>query len=220
MGDFRDFNLAMLGKQGWRFIKNPHSLVSEVFKARYFPDCSFMDAQIGNNLSFVWRSIWEAKHVIAAGMRWRIGSGNSVNIVGQPWLLGETNPFITTPVQGLQNHKVSALMATDHRGWDEDTLSDMFNIRDQQCIKRINLTESSEEEEIYWGKEVSGHYSVRSTYRLLQQQKNLWRQGGSEQYVEKDMEGESTSKGFKLHVESFIKMFANNDDVTAETCPC
>ncbi|KAL8148046.1 hypothetical protein AgCh_005402 [Apium graveolens] len=51
--DFRDFNLAMLGKQGWRFIKNPHSLVSKVFKARHFPDYSFMDAQIGNNSSFV-----------------------------------------------------------------------------------------------------------------------------------------------------------------------
>ncbi|KAL8146344.1 hypothetical protein AgCh_004183 [Apium graveolens] len=115
---FRDFNLAILRKQGWRFIKNHHSL----------------------------RSIWEAKHIIAAGMRWKIGSGKSVNIVGQPW------------------------------GWDEEILSDMFNTRDQQCIKRINLTESSEEDELYWGKEVSGHYSLRSAYRLLQQQKNLWRQ--------------------------------------------
>ncbi|KAL8131281.1 hypothetical protein AgCh_007272 [Apium graveolens] len=174
--DFRDFNLAMLGKQGWRFIKNPSSLVSKVFKARYFPDCSFMDAQIGNNPSFVWRSIWEAKHVIAAGMRWKIGSGNSVNILDQPWLLDDHNPFITSAVQGLENYKVSALMAMDHRGWDEEILRDLFNTRDQQCIRRITLTDSSEEDEVYWGKEASGMYSVRSAYRLLQEQKNLWRQ--------------------------------------------
>lgn len=85
--NFRDFNLAMLGKQAWRFITNPSSLVSRIYKAHYFPNCSFMEAKIGNNPSFVWRSIWEAKQVISAGMRWKIGSGNSVNIVGQPWLL-------------------------------------------------------------------------------------------------------------------------------------
>ncbi|XP_074347377.1 uncharacterized protein LOC141686227 [Apium graveolens] len=32
--DFRDFNIAMLGKQGWRFASNPGSLVTRVYKAR------------------------------------------------------------------------------------------------------------------------------------------------------------------------------------------
>lgn len=109
-------------------------------------------------------------------MRWKIGSRNSVNIIGQPWLLDESNPFITSTMQGLQNHKVSALMSMDHRGWDEEILRDLFNTRDRQCIMRIRLSESTEEDEVYWGKEVSGHYSVRSAYRLLQEQKNLWHQ--------------------------------------------
>lgn len=29
--DFRSFNLAMLGKQGWRFLSNPDSLVYRVY---------------------------------------------------------------------------------------------------------------------------------------------------------------------------------------------
>ncbi|XP_019192732.1 PREDICTED: uncharacterized protein LOC109187030 [Ipomoea nil] len=32
--DLRAFNLAMLGKQGWRFLTNPQSLVARVYKAR------------------------------------------------------------------------------------------------------------------------------------------------------------------------------------------
>ncbi|XP_074346913.1 uncharacterized protein LOC141685724 [Apium graveolens] len=172
--DFRDFNIAMLGKQGWRFITNPNSLVSRIYKARYFAECNFLEARIGNNPSFIWRSIWEAKHVISAGMRWKIGSGNSVNIVGQPWLLDDGNPFITSNVQGLENYKVSALMAMDSRGWDEEILRDMFNVRDQQCIKQIQLVASNNEDVVYWGKEVSGHYTVRSAYRLLQEQKDMW----------------------------------------------
>ena len=55
--DFRDFNLAMLGKQGWRFLTNPDSLVSKVYKARYFPGGNFLDAILGNNPIFIWRSI-------------------------------------------------------------------------------------------------------------------------------------------------------------------
>ena len=46
---FRDmelFNLAILGKHGWRFITNPGSLCSRVMKGRYFPDGEFMDAVV------------------------------------------------------------------------------------------------------------------------------------------------------------------------------
>ena len=173
--DFRDFNLAMLGKQAWRFITNPNSLVSRIYKARYFPNCSFMEASTGSNSSFVWRSVWEAKQVISAGMRWKIGSGNLVNIVGQPWLLDDNNPCITSNAEGLINHKVSAIMAADYRGWDEEILGDMFNTRDQQCIRRIVLSDTLEDDSVYWGKEASGKYTVRSAYRLLQAQKNVWR---------------------------------------------
>jgi len=35
--DLTAFNLDMLGKQGWKFQTEPNSLVSRIFKARYFP---------------------------------------------------------------------------------------------------------------------------------------------------------------------------------------
>ncbi|XP_074337026.1 putative mitochondrial protein AtMg00310 [Apium graveolens] len=47
--DFRDFNMAMLGKQGWRLVTNPNSLVGRVFKARYYPQGNFLDSGLGNN---------------------------------------------------------------------------------------------------------------------------------------------------------------------------
>lgn len=45
------FNLAMLAKQGWRLTNEPKSLVARVLKAKYFPNCSFMEAQIKNEAS-------------------------------------------------------------------------------------------------------------------------------------------------------------------------
>lgn len=34
--DLSFFNLEMLGKQGWKFLSEPHSLVSRIFNVKYF----------------------------------------------------------------------------------------------------------------------------------------------------------------------------------------
>jgi hypothetical protein len=31
------FNIAMLGKQGWRIMSNPYLLISKLYKVRYIP---------------------------------------------------------------------------------------------------------------------------------------------------------------------------------------
>jgi len=64
---FRDltaFNLAMLGKQGWKFQTQKDCLVSKLYKARYFPRSDYIEAKLGHNPSFVWRSIYSAKRVV------------------------------------------------------------------------------------------------------------------------------------------------------------
>ncbi|XP_031101990.1 uncharacterized protein LOC116005896 [Ipomoea triloba] len=55
----REFNIALLAKQGWRLLTTPSSLVGRLLKAKYFPSCDFLDAQIGNNPSYIWRRVTE-----------------------------------------------------------------------------------------------------------------------------------------------------------------
>ena len=50
--DLHTFNLAMLSKQPWRLIQDTHSMFYKVYKARYFPNCSFITAAIESNPSF------------------------------------------------------------------------------------------------------------------------------------------------------------------------
>lgn len=53
MRDLRKLNLAMLAKQGCRLLQQTNGLVSEIIKARYYPNKSFLEAEIGNNPSYV-----------------------------------------------------------------------------------------------------------------------------------------------------------------------
>ncbi|OMO57964.1 reverse transcriptase [Corchorus capsularis] len=55
--DFEAFNLALLAKQCWRLLYNEDSLCFRVFRAKYFRGGSFMNATLGHNPSFVWRSL-------------------------------------------------------------------------------------------------------------------------------------------------------------------
>lgn len=42
--DLKAFNLAILAKQEWRMIQESNSLLYWCFKARYFPQTSFLEA--------------------------------------------------------------------------------------------------------------------------------------------------------------------------------
>ena len=84
--DIHAFNLAMLAKQARRLTQDTHSLFFRVYKARYFPNCSFMEAALGHNLSFVWWSLLEARELIRAVTVWEVGDGRSIRINDHRWL--------------------------------------------------------------------------------------------------------------------------------------
>lgn len=64
-----EFNVAMLAKQAWRLLNNVNPILSEFMKSRYFPKYEFLDATLGNNPSYLWRSIIEAQDVMKQGVR-------------------------------------------------------------------------------------------------------------------------------------------------------
>ena len=80
------FNLAMLAKQAWRLLHHMHSLFYRVYKARFFLECSFMEAELGHNPSYVWQSLLAAREVIQEGFRWRVGNGVNIMVESDKWL--------------------------------------------------------------------------------------------------------------------------------------
>ncbi|XP_060962336.1 uncharacterized protein LOC133032418 [Cannabis sativa] len=95
-GNLHDFNLSLLCKQGWRLFSRLDSLVSKIFKARYYRNGTFLNAELGSNPSFVWRSIYETQEIVRKGARCRVGDGSRINIVLDLWLPNEDNPRVTS----------------------------------------------------------------------------------------------------------------------------
>ncbi|XVF31960.1 hypothetical protein REPUB_Repub17cG0040400 [Reevesia pubescens] len=75
-----------MGKQGWRSLIDPNSFVARVLKAKYFPAGSFLEAQIGFNPSFTWRSILSVKSLVEKGLKWRVRNGKTIRVWNDRWI--------------------------------------------------------------------------------------------------------------------------------------
>ncbi|KAM6574547.1 hypothetical protein CsatA_022874 [Cannabis sativa] len=170
--DLRDFNLSMLGKQAWRLIVNESSLVSRLYKARYFPRGSFFNAELGHNPSFIWKSIFDTQKLVLSGVRCNIGPGTSINIQRDPWLPNASDPFVTTQLVGLDDCPVASLMESHNRSWDLEVLNDLFNIRDRDLICKLPIS-SAPSDFWYWSLNSSSVYKVKDAYNLLHKEDGL-----------------------------------------------
>ncbi|XP_058770466.1 uncharacterized protein LOC131644088 [Vicia villosa] len=81
-----------------------------------FRDFRAFNAKLGNNPSFVWRSLWKAKDVLLLGCRWRIGDGRCIK-----WDAHVVNSLLDHVVAG-EILKVPLLEKVDTGGmvWKEE----------------------------------------------------------------------------------------------------
>jgi len=81
--DLKYFNISMLHKQWWKLQTDKHSLVSRLFKARYFPNNNYFGSRIDHNLSYVRRNIFSAKIMVRGGACWCIGIGSTIPLISE-----------------------------------------------------------------------------------------------------------------------------------------
>ena len=92
-------------------INNLESLCNRVFKARFFPDCSILEARDSIVGSYAWKSILSARDVIRRGMVWKVGTGERVRIKEDRWLPDKTNGSVISSLsQVAVKTKVSSLI--------------------------------------------------------------------------------------------------------------
>ena len=121
--DLKLFNLALLAKQGWRLQTNTSSLFCQVFKAKYFPHGSFVDADIGRNPSYAWRSLMAAQGVVRKGIRWQVGDGVYIRVWCDKWVPRSSTYMVVSPKKpSPQVALVKDLINRDAFEWDMELI--------------------------------------------------------------------------------------------------
>jgi hypothetical protein len=188
--NFKAFNLAMVAKQGWSFLFNPDSLVARIYKAKYFPRTSLLNAKIGYNPSFAWRSIWNSRQVLLHGCRWAVGSGTQIRVMQYPWIRGDYGSWVPSPQgENVYQMSVNDLLNVGAHTWDSAKIASLFAADTAAAILATPLFDSVISDMILWTAEQDGRYSVKSSYdRNLEDTTFPCGRG-----VESSLEGECTS---------------------------
>lgn len=166
----RDFNIALLGKQDWRLMVKPNSLVGRIYRARYYPRGSFLTAKVGGNPSYIWRSIMEAHVLLKQGAVQRVRNGTMTSILEDPWL-PDGDPYVHTVNAAVQHKTVDVLMNAERNSWDADLVNDIFDEMDARLILSIPL-DGTDVDSWFWKYDKLGHYTVKTAYAALQEAKN------------------------------------------------
>jgi hypothetical protein len=169
---FRDmhlFNKAMLAKQVWRLQTDPTSLLSQSFKAKYYPNSDILHAQHGRNPSYAWQSIFQAIPTIKKGGCWKVGNGNAINIWEDNWVAWQNGYKILTPrTPHIQIQSVNELItATPAKEWNSNIIDQYFIPSEGTLIKQTPLIREQVDDQFMWPHTKDGNYTVKSGYNLL-----------------------------------------------------
>ena len=164
------FNDALLAKQAWRFLHNKETLFYKVFKAKFFPNHSILEAKKSSTGSYAWKSILHGRDVILDGACWRVGNGKSIKIWQHHWLPRKHPTKILSPMVGtIEEATVDCLIDEETRTWNATMVDGIFAPQEAEEIKNIPLARNETEDTMFWPWEHDGNYSCKSGYRFLKE---------------------------------------------------
>ena len=166
--DLARFNDALLAKQTWRLLHDKTSLFYRVFKAKFFPNGSIMEATNPSSASYAWCSILRGREVIKRGAVWRIGDGRSVDIWEDNWMPRKHSPRVLSPQpEALRGTKVSSLIDPMQKIWKTGVMETMLLSFEVESISTIPLCRINQPNTLTWPHNPKGEYIVKSKYKFL-----------------------------------------------------
>ena len=163
----KQFNLALLAKQGWRLQTGSNSLLFLVFKAKYFPNSDFVHATMGRKPSFAWRSIMAAQDIVRRGLRWQVGNGKSIHIWQDRWLPTPSQYKVISPPSLLHPAaRVEELIDPVSREWKMELIHRIFLPHEADTIGGIVLSSNLPMDLQIWAATTNGRFNVKSAYWL------------------------------------------------------
>ncbi|KAA3484577.1 Ribonuclease H-like superfamily protein [Gossypium australe] len=130
---------------------------------------------LGKFLFLCLAQYWATKATLEKGLFWRVGTGVNISVYDDAWIpscvnvkLNSGDVNASSDGDNLRLVKISDLINSQDRKWDRGLIDNTFHEEIAELILRIPLALSPHEDLRVWNGEPSGEFSVRSTYKLLQ----------------------------------------------------
>ncbi|GAU26476.1 hypothetical protein TSUD_294450 [Trifolium subterraneum] len=100
-------------------------------------------------------------------IRWRIGSGENIRVMHDPWLRGKVSKWVSSPQPaGVYQLSVRDLLHENYKAWNIAKVRNLFSGDVAERILETPLVNSVREDKVVWEEERNGCYSVKSGYKL------------------------------------------------------
>lgn len=129
-------------------MENPKLIISKVFKARYFINNDIIEAPLGPNPSYIWRSLIWSRDILHKGIFWKVGKGDRINTRKDAWIPDLAGGKITSNTTYDNNTSVASLIRTNG-GCDIDKLNNLYLPYEVEAIKKVPLSEVRAEDTRY-----------------------------------------------------------------------
>ncbi|KAL4364166.1 hypothetical protein GQ457_04G020170 [Hibiscus cannabinus] len=165
--DLHLFNIALLGKQIWRLLLSPDSLLCRTLRAKYFPDGDIFSASAPARSSFAWKGLHRAMLRLRDGFFWTLGINSQVRLFRDRW--GGFSPIALDGVSVDREEiplRCREFMVPGHACWDRTKLLARLPPGDVDRILEVPIA-SDRADTLVWADHDSGLYTVRSGYLFL-----------------------------------------------------
>jgi hypothetical protein len=170
--DMELINKSMFINTAWNVITDKNPFLSNILKAKYYPNSSFWTASTAGPRSVFWSSVLQIKPILQENSIMQIHAGNS-SIWSTPWMPSWSTihdhillPITNTPLPA----KIADLWLQDTRTWNQDLLSTTFSQQAVQFITNTPIVHSPDPDILRWKPSPNGQCSSKSSYKFLQLQ--------------------------------------------------
>ncbi len=85
--------------------------MARILKEKYYSASDFLHANLGQQPSYAWQNILQAKAILEAGLVWRVENGEHIKIWGDKLIFSTSSHLLHSLVKELESDaKVSALI--------------------------------------------------------------------------------------------------------------
>ncbi|GLT78653.1 hypothetical protein SLA2020_501810 [Shorea laevis] len=161
-------NQAFLAKLGWRILTEPDALWVQVVKAKYFPNCGFLEAEYKAGSSHTWKGIIESKSLVQAGIGFVVSNGVNTRFWLDSWLLD--HPLFFSAVNVIPEPELQKSMADYWMGthWDTSLLRHLLPTEIMNQLLLVQLeSDNTDQDGIYWSEASHGKFSTSSAYNMV-----------------------------------------------------